>query len=42
MSESRRLIFDLLVVTEKFKTTGYLVTTIDIEKAFDSLDRNFY
>ena len=41
MSESRRLIFDLLVVTEKFKTTGYLVT-IDIEKAFDSLDRNFY
>ena len=40
ISESRRLISDLLDVTEKFKTKGYLVT-IDIEKAFDSLDHSF-
>ena len=30
----------MLDVTEKFKTKGYLVT-IDIEKAFDSLDHSF-
>ena len=35
ISESGRLISDLLDVTEKFKTKGYLVT-IDIKKAFDS------
>ena len=40
ISESRRLISDLLDVTEKFKTKGYLVT-IDIEKAFDSLGHSF-
>ena len=39
--ESGRLISDLLDVTEKFKTKGYLVT-IDIEKAFDSVDLAFY
>ena len=31
---------DLLDVTEKFKTKGYLLT-IDVEKAFDSLDHIF-
>ena len=36
-----RLISDLLDVTEKFKTNGYLVK-IDIEKAFDSLDHSFF
>ena len=40
ISESERLISDLLDVTEKFKTKGYLVTT-DIEKAFDSIDHSF-
>ena len=40
ISESGRLISDLLDVTEKFKTKGYLVT-IDIEKAFDSEDHSF-
>ena len=40
ISESRRLISDLLDVTEKFKTKDYLVT-IDIEKAFDSLNHSF-
>ena len=40
ISESGRLISDLLDVTEKFKTKGYLVT-IDIEKTFDSLDYSF-
>ena len=40
MRESGRLISDLLVVTEKFRTKGYLVP-IDIEKAFDSLDHSF-
>ena len=39
-SESGRLIFCLLDVTEKFKTKGYFVT-IDIEKAFGSLDHSF-
>ena len=37
--ESGRLISDLLSVTKKVKVKGYLVT-IDIEKAFDSLDSN--
>ena len=30
----------MLHATEKFKTKGYLVT-IDVEKAFDSLDHSF-
>ena len=37
INESGRLIFDLLSVTQKIKVKGYLVT-IDIEKAFNSLD----
>ena len=40
INESGKLISDLLDVTEKFKTKGYLVT-IDIEKAFHSLDYSF-
>ena len=40
MSKSGRLTSDLLDVTEKFKTKGYLVA-IDIEKVFDSLDHSF-
>ena len=40
ISESGRLLSDLLDVTEKFKTKGYLVT-IDIKKVFDSLDHGF-
>ena len=40
ISESGRLISDLLDVTGKFKTKGYLVT-IDIEIAFDSSDHSF-
>ena len=39
INESGRLISDLLSVTKKVKVKGYLVT-IDIEKAFDSLDSN--
>ena len=38
--ETGRLISNLLDVTEKVKTKGYLVK-IDIEKAFDSLDYSF-
>ena len=40
INESGRLISDLLSVTKKMKVKGYLVT-IDIEKAFDSLDHAF-
>ena len=40
INESGTLIFDLLSVTKKMKVKGYLVT-IDIEKAFDSLDHAF-
>ena len=40
INKSERLISDLLSVTKKMKVKGYLVT-IDIEKAFDSLDRTF-
>ena len=40
ISESGRLISDLLSVTKKVKVKGYLVT-IDIEKAFDSVDDTF-
>ena len=40
ISEFWRLISDLLKVTEKSKSKGYLVT-IDIKKAFDSLDCSF-
>ena len=40
INESGRLISDLLSVTKKMKVKGYLVT-IDIEKAFDSLDHTF-
>ena len=36
---SRGLISDLLDVTGKFKTKGYLVT-IDIKEPFESLDHN--
>lgn len=36
ITESGRLISDLLSVTEKFKTKGYLVT-IGIKKACDSI-----
>ena len=37
--ERRRLISDIIEITE-IKNTGFLVT-IDVEKAFDSLDHNF-
>ena len=40
INESGTLIFDLLSVTKKMKVKGYLVT-INIEKAFDSLDDTF-
>ena len=40
INESGRLISDLLSVTKKMKVKGYLVT-IDIEKAFDSLNHTF-
>ena len=40
INESGRLISDLLSVTKKMKVKGYLVT-INIEKAFDSLDDTF-
>ena len=39
INESGRVISDLLSVSKKVKVKGYLVT-IDIEKAFDSLDSN--
>ena len=40
ISESGRLISDILEICDKQKIGGFLVT-IDIEKAFDSLDHNF-
>ena len=40
INESGRLISDFLSVTKKMKVKGYLVT-INIEKAFDSLDDTF-
>ena len=40
IGESRRLLSDLLRVTENFKTKGYLVR-IFTEKNFDSLDNTF-
>ena len=40
INKSGRLISDLLSVTKKMKVKGYLVT-INIEKAFDSLDDTF-
>ena len=40
INESGRLISDLLSLTKKVKVKGYLVT-IDIGKAFDSLDHTF-
>ena len=40
ISQSRRLISELLDVTEKLKSKSYLVT-IDIAKAFESLDHSF-
>ena len=40
IDESGRLISDLLSLTKKVKVKGYLVT-IDIGKAFDSLDHTF-
>ena len=40
ISESGRLISDILEICDKQKIGGFLVT-MDIEKAFDSLDRNF-
>ena len=39
-NESGRLISDLLSVTTKMKVKGYLVT-VDIAKAFDSLNHTF-
>ena len=40
VGEGGRLISDILRVTNNLKIKGYLVT-IDIEKAFDSLDHSF-
>ena len=40
ISESGRLISDILEICDKQKIGGFLVT-MDIEKAFDSLDHNF-
>ena len=40
ISESGRVISDTLSVTNNLKTKIYLVT-MDIEKAFDSLDHSF-
>ena len=40
IGESRRLISDIIEITETRKIKGFLVT-MDIEKAFDSLDHNF-
>ena len=40
ISESGRLISDVIEMADLLKLRGYLVT-IDIEKAFDSLDHNF-
>ena len=40
IGESRRLISDIIEITEIGNVEGFLVT-MDIEKAFDSLDHNF-
>ena len=40
IGENRRLISDILSVTNNLKIKDYLVT-IEIEKAFDSLDHSF-
>ena len=40
IGESGRLISDILSVTNNLKIKSYLVT-MDIEKAFDSLDHSF-
>ena len=40
IGESGRLISDIIEITEIRNTEGFLVT-MDIEKAFDSLDHNF-
>ena len=40
ISETGRLISDILVITDTLNLTGYLVT-IDIEKKFDSLNHSF-
>ena len=40
INESGRLISDLLGATKKIKVKGYIVT-MDIEKAFDSLNHTF-
>ena len=40
IGESRRLISDIIEISGCFNITGFLVT-MDIEKAFDSLDRSF-
>ena len=40
IDESGRLISDILSVTNNLKIKSYLVT-MDIEKAFDSLDHSF-
>ena len=41
MSESERLISDIIEVCEKQKNIGRYLVTMDIEKAFDSLDHDF-
>ena len=40
IGESGRLISDMLEITKTLKKEGFLIT-IDIEKAFDSVDHNF-
>ena len=40
IGESARLISDILEMTQQFNINGFLVT-VDIEKAFDSMDHNF-
>ena len=39
ISEGRRLVSDVLEITDILNMEGYLLT-IDIEKAFDSVDHN--
>ena len=40
IGKSGRLISDMLEITKTLKKEGFLIT-IDIEKAFDSVDHNF-
>ena len=40
VGEAGRSIFDILDICDKLSIDGYLVT-VDIEKAFDSLDHEF-